>query len=139
MRVGSVFIPIRDLDRAAAWYQQNLQVNIIDRWEGGIGFYFPEGPTQFALIQVEGDPSTEFPMNKERKNVYFNFLTSDIKALQNKFKAAHIETTPLQNFGGMLCFDAYDLDGNILSFVDEPDDSPYHSKHIQKKQSGVTP
>lgn len=71
MRVGSVFIPVRDLDRAAAWYQQNLQVNIIDRWEGGIGFYFPEGPTQFALIQVEGDPSTEFPMNKERKNVWF--------------------------------------------------------------------
>lgn len=138
MRVGSIFIPVTDLDRAVAWYQEHLQVNIIDRWEEGIGFYFPEGPTQFALIQVEGEPSTEFPMTKERKNVYFNFLTSDIEALQVKLRSHGVKTTELHDFSGMLCFDAYDLDGNVLSFVNEPTDSPYHSERIRKKQSEVT-
>ncbi|MFC4353901.1 VOC family protein [Chryseomicrobium palamuruense] len=135
MRAGSLFIPVRDLEKSAIWYEKHLGVKRIDSWGEGMGFYFPNGPTQLALIVVEETPTTEFSITHARKNVYYNFLTSDIEQLHKEFQNQKIHVSAIKNFGGMLCFDAVDPDGNVLSFVDEPEDSLYYSKQIEKRQN----
>ena len=134
MRAGSLFIPVRDLENSATWYEQHLGVKRIDGWEEGMGFYFPYGPTQLALIQTDAPPLTEFQVKEGRKNVYYNFLVSDIERLHSTFKQQGVTVGEIDNFGGMLCFDAMDPDGNVLSFVDEPETSPYHSARIKARQ-----
>lgn len=134
MRVGCIFIPVKDLERAATWYEKFLSVKRIDSWGEGMGLYFPEGPTQLGLIQVDHTTTTEFSITAEKKNTYFNLLTQDIENVYSRLKQQGVEVSEMQNFGGMLCFDAKDLDGNILSFVDESKGSPYHSDTIREKQ-----
>ena len=139
MRAGSLFIPVRNLENSAQWYEKHLGVKHIDSWGEGMGFYFPKGPTQLALIQVQETPSTEFQISTRKTNTYFNFLVEDCYQLHEQFKNQEIRVTEIEDFAGMKCFDASDPDGNVLSFVDEPEDSPYHSTVILTQQEAATP
>ncbi|WP_273853071.1 VOC family protein [Guptibacillus spartinae] len=138
IRIGSVFIPVTDLDKATVWYEENLGVTKIDEWgEGtgkGAGFYFPNGPTQLGLVQVETSQPTEFQVQNEQKNSYFNFLVEDIYAFYHDLKCEGVKTSEIEKFGGMTCFDFYDPDGNPFSVVNEVKDSPFHSDEIKKRQ-----
>ncbi|WP_400243592.1 VOC family protein [Niallia sp. JL1B1071] len=77
-RIGSIFIPVTDLEKASKWYEKKLGVKKIDRWEDGVGFCFPSGSTQLALIQVDNRQSAEFILKDKEKNPYFNFIVDDI-------------------------------------------------------------
>ncbi len=139
IRIGSVFIPVTNLEQAIAWYEEHLGVQKIEEWGEGIGkgagFYFPNSPTQLGLVQVESDQPTEFRVQNEQKNSYFNFLVDDIYAFYRDLKCEGVKTTDLEKFGGMTCFDFYDLDGNPFSVVNEVKNSPFHSDKIQKLQA----
>lgn len=137
-RVGSVFIPVADLEKASLWYEKNLGVKKIQEWqdgaEKGIGYYFSDGSTQLGLVQVENAVSSEFDVNENRKNAYFNFLVEDIHSVYTQFNKNGVKTTALEDFGGMTCFDFYDLDGNPFSVVNEVKDSPFHTDKVKKLQ-----
>ncbi len=139
VRIGSVFIPVTNLEKAIGWYEEHLGVKKIQEWgEGsgkGAGLYFPDSLTQLGLVQVESVQPTEFRVLGEHRNSYFNFLVEDIHAFYHKLKESEVETTKLEDFGGMTCFDFYDLDGNSFSVVSEIKDSPFHSDEIQKLQT----
>lgn len=138
IRIGSVFIPVTNLEKAIVWYEKHLDVQKIEGWGEGIGkgagFYFPNNPTQLGLVQVESNQPTEFQVQGKHRNSYFNFLVEDIHAFYHQLNDAGVETTELEDFGGMTCFDFYDLDGNPFSVVNEVVDSPFHSDKIKKLQ-----
>ncbi|MDQ0483789.1 VOC family protein [Guptibacillus hwajinpoensis] len=137
-RVGSIFIPVTNLEEASVWYEKNLGVKKIQGWgegsEKGIGYYFSDGSTQLGLVQVKKAASSEFHVNDNIRNAYFNFLVEDIESVYNQLRSNGVNTTPLEDFGGMTCFDFYDLDGNSFSVVNEVKDSPFHTDHVKKLQ-----
>ncbi|RDY71135.1 VOC family protein [Halobacillus sp. SY10] len=133
-QVGSVFVPVTNLEQSKKWYEEHLDVQEIDSWEGGAGFFFPQGFVQFGLIEVSHSQPTEFEINKSEKNSYFNFVVNDIKAAYKRLNDAGVETTDIQEFGGMKHFDFFDPDQNVFSVVDEDLNSPFHKENVRKEQ-----
>ncbi|MBM7838879.1 catechol 2,3-dioxygenase-like lactoylglutathione lyase family enzyme [Alkalihalobacillus xiaoxiensis] len=133
-RIGSVFIPVTNLEKSKKWYEKHLHVTFIDRWEGGAGFYFAGSRTQLGLVQVKSPQPAEFVIQGKQKNVYFNFVVDNIDEAHHRLQQAGVAVTPNDDFGGMKGFDCFDLDQNVLSIVSEEIDSPFHSAHIQKAQ-----
>ncbi len=138
IRVGSIFIPVTDLEKSVKWYEKHLGIHKIQEWgEGlaeGVGFYFPNDSTQLALVQVENVQPTEFHVKAERRNSYFNFLVDDIEAFNEQLNKSGVKTNELEQFGGMTCFDFFDLDDNPFSVVSEVVDSPFHADQVKKMQ-----
>ncbi|KML02906.1 VOC family protein [Rossellomorea marisflavi] len=133
-RVGSIFIPVTDLERSMAWCEEHLGVKKIDEWEDGVGYCLPDGLTQLALVKVESRQETEFTIKGDRKNAYFNFLTENIEAVHEGFRRHGVTVTAIEDFGGMKAFDFNDPDGNPFSIVDEVTGSPFHSEEVRKLQ-----
>ncbi|MFB4169066.1 VOC family protein [Virgibacillus sp. JSM 102003] len=133
-KIGSIFIPVTDIEKSAEWYRTNLGVKKIDSWEDGAGFYLPTGSTQLALIQVESHQPTEFIIKGNQKNSYYNFVVDNIETAYQHFKNNGVATSEIHDFGGMKFFDIFDLDGNPFSVVNEVDGSPYHSDNVRKMQ-----
>ncbi|KPB04167.1 VOC family protein [Bacillus sp. CHD6a] len=133
-RVGSIFIPVTNMEESTKWYEKFLDAKIIDSWGDGVGFYLPTGPTQLALVKVESPQPTEFRTKGDQKNGYFNFVVDDIERTHQHFKNNGIVTSEIDDFGGMKFFDFFDLDGNPFSVVNEVVGSPYHSDHVRKMQ-----
>ena len=138
-KIGSIFIPVKNLETSIRWYEKMLGITKIGEWgegnERGAGFYFPNDLTQLALIQVENKQPTQFAIKGNTRNVYFNFLTNDIQKAYDHFKQNNVKVSEVEDFGGMKCFDFYDLDGNTFSVVNEVESSPYHRDEVRKLQS----
>ncbi|MFC0186715.1 VOC family protein [Fictibacillus aquaticus] len=133
-KVGSIFIPVTDIEKSTHWYERFLGVKKIDCWEGGAGFFLPIGTTQLALVKVDSQQSTEFAVNGSQKNAYYNFVVEDIESAHKHFKDNGVVTTEIDDFGGMKFFSFYDLDGNPFSVVNEVESSPYHSDNVKQMQ-----
>ena len=133
--VGSIFIPVTDVQQSTSWYENNLGVKKIDSWEEGAGFYFPGGSTQLALIKVDAKQPTEFVIQGRKKNVYFNFVVQDIEAAHKHLAENGVVTTAIEDFGDMKGFDFFDPDGNPFSVVNEDESSPFHSNRIKELQA----
>jgi glyoxylase I family protein len=133
-KVGSVFIPVTDMEKSMKWYEKHLGVRKIDTWDGGAGFYFPNSDTQLGLVQVDSPQPTEFVISGKKKNVYFNFLVEDIEEVHKELKNSGVVTSVIEDFGGMKGFEFFDLDNNPFSVVDEVEDSPFHRDQVRKSQ-----
>ncbi|GIO23053.1 VOC family protein [Oceanobacillus sp. J11TS1] len=133
-QIGSIFIPVTDIEKSTDWYKQYLGAKLIDSWEGRSGLYLPIGSTQLGLIKVTESQPTEFTIKGSQKNSYYNFVVDDITAAHQHFKSNDIATTEIMRFGDMKFFDFFDLDGNPFSVVNEMKGSPYHSDNIRKMQ-----
>ncbi|MRX71249.1 VOC family protein [Bacillus lacus] len=134
LKIGSIFIPVTNLEKSEQWYERILGVKKIDSWGEGTGFYLPLGSTQLALIQVESLQPAHFHINKNEINSYYNFMVDDIESTQQHFRDNDVKTTEIEDFNGMKFFDFYDLDGNSFSVVSEVEDSPYHSDQVRRMQ-----
>ncbi|WP_137744451.1 VOC family protein [Robertmurraya siralis] len=131
-RIGSIFIPVTNLDRSIDWFEKNLAVKKMARWEDGVGFYFPTGSTQLALVEVESPQPSEFAIKGKEKNGYFNFVVDNIDEAYQLLTDNGVTTAKIKDFGGMKSFDFFDLDGNPFSVVNEERDSPFYSGQVKK-------
>ncbi|MBC5635316.1 VOC family protein [Ornithinibacillus sp. BX22] len=133
-KIGSIFIPVTDIEKSTAWYEKFLGVKKIDSWEDGAGFYLPIGSTQLALVKVDSQQPTEFTTTGNQKNSYYNFVVEDIESTHQHFHDHGVVTTEIDDFGGMKFFDFFDPDGNPFSVVNEVEGSPYHSDRVRRLQ-----
>jgi len=135
-KVGSIFIPVTDLERSKRWYELNLGVTKVDEWQEkgldhGVGYVFNDASTGLVLIKVEKTPPTEFTIKGKSKNVYYNFEVEDIEPVYGLLKQNGVETTEIHDYGVMKGFDFFDPDGNPFSVVSEEISSPYHKDNIK--------
>ncbi|MBM7587465.1 putative enzyme related to lactoylglutathione lyase [Bacillus pakistanensis] len=137
-KVGSIFIPVTNMEKSMAWYEKNLGVKMIDQWDEGAGFYFPNSSTQMALVQVQNPQPTEFVIKGNKKNVYFNFLVEDIEEVYDHLNNNGVVTTEIEDFGGMKGFDFFDLDENPFSVVNEDKSSPYYRENVRRLQGNIS-
>ncbi|MFI8684903.1 VOC family protein [Rossellomorea sp. NPDC077527] len=133
-KIGSVFVPVTNLEKSTAWYEEHLGLKKIDSWDGGACFYLPNGSTQFGLIEVETPQPTEFIIKGKQKNSYFNFVVQDVDSIHEELNGKGVVTSDIDDFGGMRFFDFFDPDGNPFSVVSEVEGSPFHSDNIKKLQ-----
>ncbi|MFQ3545051.1 VOC family protein [Halobacillus rhizosphaerae] len=134
-RLGSIFIPVTNLDQSIAWYQKTLEAILIDEWDGsekGASFFFPEGDMQLGLIEVEQAQPTEFKISEIKSNPYYNYIVQDIDRAYHHLLNQGVEVSSLKENKWMSYFDFFDLDGNAFSVVYEKPSSSYHE--MQRKQ-----
>lgn len=106
----------------------------IGRWEGGIGFHFPDGATQLGLIEAQTASSTTFSDRTGQEHVSFNIVCDELESIHDTFERDGLKPSRLQDFGGMRCFDVLDPDGNVISLTSESVDSPFHRDQVQQTQ-----
>ncbi|MBM7702149.1 VOC family protein [Metabacillus iocasae] len=137
-KVGSIFIPVTSLEESTKWYEEHLGVKKIAEWgegmERGVGFCFPKSDVQLGLVEVQHSQSTEFTIQANKKNVYFNFIVENIEESYKQLQKKGIQVTELKDSGCMKSFEFFDLDGNAFSVVSEEESSPFHEVQVRKLQ-----
>lgn len=135
-KVGTIFIPVTDLERSKKWYEVNLGVIKVGEWQEGIdhgvGYVFSNDLTGLALIKTDQPQPTEFTIKGKRKNVYYNFIVDDIYEAFDRLKQNGVSATDIHEYGHMKGFDFFDPDGNSFSVVSEAPHSPFHRDQIKK-------
>ncbi|WP_082234870.1 VOC family protein [Halobacillus massiliensis] len=133
-QVGSIFIPVTQLEISKQWYKKNFGLILVDEWTDGAGYVFSSGSTSINLIQVTNPQPSEFQINQEKKNVYFNLTVHDIEQAWQNFKNNGATPTDIHNTNTMKSFDIIDPDGNVLSIIQEKLHSPFHKNQIKERQ-----
>jgi glyoxylase I family protein len=132
-KIGGIFIPVTSLEQSKKWYEANLGVIKVDEWQEdgedhGVDYLFPNDTKGLTLIKVETPQPTEFTIKGKRKNVYYNFVVSDIDTAYQLLQDKGVETTEIHDYGVMKGFDFFDLDGNAFSVVSEEEDSIHYNR-----------
>lgn len=105
-RIDTVFLRIRDLEAALAWYTRHLQVTLRWKVEGYACLNLAETP----LTLVEATDQFE-PV----KHATFNFYAPDIDQAYHDLKEAGVEVdVQIEEAPGVRFFGFKDLDGNRL-------------------------
>lgn len=121
-RPAHTVIPVKDLDKAMAWYEGTLGFPPGQRFVGGV-FYQAGNGTRFQLYQsanAGANPAT-----------LLGFITTDIDADVGELKSRgvafeHYETGSIRTFDCIATMDGAraawfkDPDGNILGFLQMP-------------------
>jgi glyoxylase I family protein len=135
-KVAGICIPVLNVRRSAEWYIRVFNLDTIEITDNDAGLIFPGGAI-IALWKVSSPQPTEFEAINPKKVPYYNFESYDIehshKALQEKgVKVSDIEEIPKV----IRYFECYDLDGNLISIVQEGVDSPYYTYKEKYRHRG---
>lgn len=110
-RIDTIFVPALDPLVAAGWYRRMFALETVFEETDYVALRFPStGPrsgTALTLRRAETIDRDAPPA--------FNFFTSDPDRLHAAMSAEGLETTPLQNSGGMRHFDFRDISGNWVN------------------------
>lgn len=107
-RIDAVFLPVKDIEAALAWYQDLFGFEL--RWKNNRFAGLKVGDNVgFHLVQVAGhEPDTRY--------CPFNFLVRDIDDARRRLAQKGVKMTELRS-GEPIRFDFFDLDGNILTII----------------------
>lgn len=115
--IGSIFIPVKDLEKSIKWYEDVLDFKLTVNWGLGATLKIHNNTTVLGLIQVSEKQPVEF-MNKENsKTSYYNFLTEDIQYSYKSLKQNNVKVYEIQDHGDFYLLNFEDPDGNILSMI----------------------
>jgi catechol 2,3-dioxygenase-like lactoylglutathione lyase family enzyme len=119
-RVDTVFIPVRDVDRAREWYEAFLGWPCVWSTDSIAAFRSDAGGTCVTLLRhaypgmEEAEPRTPFVP----QGVCFNLFAQEIEAAHEALRARDVPVGPLMDHGGgVMEFLVTDPDGNSLSVV----------------------
>ena len=105
-RVDTVFLPVRDLDRAIAWYTQTFGFTL--RWKQG----------NYAAMNISETPLTlyqpEAPFQPVTQHSPFNFYTPDLDAAHARLKECGASVKAIDRHPDFGFFEFHDPDGNLL-------------------------
>jgi catechol 2,3-dioxygenase-like lactoylglutathione lyase family enzyme len=111
---GSVYIGVRDLDAALAWYQQKLDLKKSDE---------PPDEEVGDAVLVSKDLEAEIalgapnPANRDTPM----FAVSDAQKAWSWMHDRGLNVSPVQkDRQGTLFFELRDLEGNLIEFCEEP-------------------
>lgn len=109
-------IPVKDIHKSIAWFQEVLGLEFI--WhseEAGLAqLNLPSGQMMF-LNQTDDDTKANFTVNGKQHNV-IGFQTDDMEKLYNHLKLHDVVTEPVVDDGeGNLFLHFFDMDGNMFN------------------------
>ena len=108
-RIGQVFVPVTDMDRAIAWYSRLLGVPIAATTHGGAIYNVPmQGETRLAL------DGTRREISNSSQPLFF-FWTRDIQAAYAFLQENNVAIVgAIEDIGSVSFVIFKDLDGNLL-------------------------
>lgn len=111
-RIDTVFLQVKDFDRAIEWYHEVLGLMLRWKYDGEDSGYacFNVGETPLTLVRLpEGEQV------RHTTHALFNFYTRDIEATHQHLRAKGVDVDPVTRTPGVTFFDFRDPDGNWLS------------------------
>jgi catechol 2,3-dioxygenase-like lactoylglutathione lyase family enzyme len=108
----TVGIPVRDLDRATAWYRSTFQLGDPDLEPADGLVEFDLGPFWLQLAHRPGDAG--------RDGITVNLSIADAGTEQQRLAKLGHDVSDLERYGGVVeFFELQEPDGNKIGFVTE--------------------
>lgn len=119
IKIGAIFIPVKDVERAVEWYKEKLNLHHVGTWpeNKGADFYFTEEKQYITLVKVNEVPPLSFLDVSGYKNSFFNFTTHNLEQYRNDLLQKGVNVGEIVDYGPVLGFEIYDLDGNRLDVI----------------------
>lgn len=113
--VEAMFIPIKDPQLSAKWYEEKLGFKLLYIEENAAVMKIGEqSVTVVCLVKTENHQPLHFPDNHFGVGKYFNFLSSTIEDTYQSLVEQQVKVNPIGGEGQIKFFTFYDLDGNPL-------------------------
>ncbi|MFJ7700321.1 VOC family protein [Lysinibacillus fusiformis] len=113
--VEAIFIPIKDPQLSAKWYEEKLGFKLLYIEEDAAVMKMAEqSVTVVCLVKTEYHRPIHFPDNHFGVGKYFNFLSSAIEDTYQSLVGQQVNVNPMGGEGQTRFFTFYDLDGNPL-------------------------
>lgn len=110
-----VFIPVRNPELSAKWYEEKLGfTQIYIQEEAATMRISPDAQTVVCLVRTPNHQPMTFPENDFGVGKYLNFIPDNIEETYAALKARGVEVGPLGGEEGFSYFTFYDPDGNPL-------------------------
>ena len=111
-----IYIPVSDLEKAADWYEKNLDFHVIYK----DSLYYDmrtDNGLKIMLIPSENHLTSQMQYSTGQQPAY-GFCVDDFDALREKLEMNHVKIGEVFDyFGRSLSF--YDLDGNKIEIWEE--------------------
>jgi catechol-2,3-dioxygenase len=108
-RIDTVFLKVRDFDKAIQWYGEVLGLEV--RWRHDEGGYAALNVGETPLTLVRMSPNDEAAQDGR---ISFNFYVPDIHQAHQHLKDHGVDVGEIVDYGDVLSFNFSDLDGNQL-------------------------
>lgn len=113
--VEAIFIPIKDPQISAKWYEEKLGFSLLYIEENAAVMKMNEhSQTVVSLVKTENHQPLKFPDNPFGVEKYFNFLTQNIEDTYRNLFENGVEVNAIGGEGNTKFFTFYDPDGNPL-------------------------
>ncbi|GLI04345.1 hypothetical protein YDYSG_03750 [Paenibacillus tyrfis] len=117
--IPGIFVPVRDLNRSAAWYSTVLGLREFQRGDITVEFKVSDGGPVLVLFQAEQDVPVRFPSNRHIDGNFFIFKTPDAEAAHRRLIDHGVSVTDILLYEGVQKYFFFeDPDGNRLSVED---------------------
>ncbi|WP_446936876.1 VOC family protein [Lysinibacillus fusiformis] len=113
--VEAIFIPIKDPQLSAKWYEEKFGFKLLYIEEDAAVMKIAErSATVVCLVKTENHQPLHFPDNHFGVGKYYNFLSSSIEETYQSLVEQQVNVNPMGGEGQTRFFTFYDLDGNPL-------------------------
>jgi glyoxylase I family protein len=110
-----VFIPVKDPQRSAEWYEEKLGFTLVYMEdEAAVMKIAAESQTVVCLVKIVHHQPMKFPENNFDVGKYYNFIPRDIAETYQTLVEQGVQVTPMGGEGSTRYFTFYDPDGNPL-------------------------
>ena len=111
-----IYIPVADLEKAAVWYEENLDFNVIYR----DSLYFDirtDNGVKIMLIPSENNITSQMQYSTGQQPAY-GFCVDDFDSIRERLEMNHVKIGEVFDyFGRSLSF--FDLDGNKIEIWED--------------------
>ena len=121
--IGSIFIPVKNLEESIKWYESILGFKVTVNWRLGATLKLHNNSTVLGLIQVNEKQPVTFKNKDTLTTPYYNFVTEDVHSAYDYLKDIGVRVFDIQDNGDFYLMDFEDPDGNLLSMIDLKQDS----------------
>ena len=110
-----VFIPVKDVELSAKWYEEILGFTIIYiEKEAAVMRIAENAQTVVCLVRTPNHQPMKFPDNNFGVGKYYNFIPNDIEETHRYLAEKNVKVNAIEGEGSTRFFTFYDLDDNPL-------------------------
>ena len=119
MIIGSyIYIPVKDLEKAAGWYEKNLEFNLVYKDTLYFDMRTANG-IKIMLIPSENNITSQMEYSTGQQPAY-GFCVDDFDAVREKLEVNGVKIGDEFDYFGR-SFSFYDLDGNKIEIWEDYD------------------
>ncbi|WP_068984449.1 MULTISPECIES: VOC family protein [Lysinibacillus] len=113
--VEAIFIPIKDPELSATWYEEKLGFTLLYIEEGAAVMKIDEeSQTVVCLVKAKNHTPLNFQDNYFGVGKYFNFISQNIEETYQSLIEKNVRVNEIDGEGQTKFFTFYDPDGNPL-------------------------